>query len=73
MLGQLVQRHEVHRTSILVSADYLTLRSALVTALRPYPEAARAVGTALHTLETEAAADIVASKRPLVLEAEAMQ
>ncbi|MFW6028366.1 MAG: hypothetical protein ACOC9Q_02445 [bacterium] len=70
LLGMLVQRHEVQRTSILVSADYLQLRQAIVTALRPYPEAARAVGQALHALEAEAAQDITDAKRPIMLEAQ---
>jgi hypothetical protein len=61
LLGQLVQHHEVRRTSILISADYLQLRSALLKALRPYPEAARAVGHALHALESAAAEDITAA------------
>ena len=33
LLGQLVQRHEVRSTSILVSHDYIELRSVLVKAL----------------------------------------
>jgi L-serine deaminase len=68
LLGQLVQVHEVRKTSILISADYLALRAALVRALRPYPDAARAVGAALHELETAAAKDITEAKRPLVIE-----
>jgi hypothetical protein len=58
LLGQLVTQHNVTTTSILISADYLALRAAIVAALRPYPEAARAVGRALHALESEAAEDI---------------
>jgi hypothetical protein len=69
LLGQLVQRHEVRSTSILISADYLEVRAALVSALQPYPEAARAVATALHQLESKAASDITASKRPIMIEA----
>jgi hypothetical protein len=46
----------------------LQLRSALMNALRPFPEAAKAVGQALHSLETAAAKDITEAKRPLVLE-----
>jgi hypothetical protein len=69
LLGQLVQRHEVSRTSILVSADYLELRETLLRTLRPFPEAARAVSAALHDLETKAARDIVTSKTPIMLEA----
>ena len=56
------------------SPDYLALRSAIVRALRPFPEAARAVGEALHVLETEAARDITASastRRPVMIEAQA--
>lgn len=64
LLGQLVQHHEVKRTSILVSADYLQLRATIVSAVRPYPEAARTVAAALHALETEAASDIMAASRP---------
>jgi hypothetical protein len=72
LLGMLVQRHEVTHASILISGDYLALRSALLLALKPYPEAARAVGTALHQLETQAAEAIKArgaeGKRPLLIE-----
>lgn len=69
LLGTIVQRHEVTRTSILISADYLQLRQSIVTALRPYPEAARAVGAALHGIETSAAKAITERKQLLVLEA----
>ena len=70
LLGQLVQRHEVRSTSVLISADYLEVRAALVRALQPFPEAARAVAAALHQLESKAAADITAaSMRPLMIEA----
>lgn len=73
LLGQLVQRHDVRHTSILVSPDYLKLRHALVDALRPFPEAAVAVGRALHALESEAAVDITAragkaAPAPLLIE-----
>jgi hypothetical protein len=74
LLGQLVQRHE--STSLLVSPDYLQLRSMLVQALRPFPEAARAVAAALHTLESKAATDITANAakgKPLLLEAKAVE
>jgi hypothetical protein len=73
LLGTIVQRHEVARTSILISADYLELRQAIVAALRPYPEAARAVGAALHGIETNAAQAITEHRQPLVLQAEAVQ
>jgi hypothetical protein len=64
LLGQLVQRHDVRHTSLLVSPDYLKLRAALVTALRPFPEAARAVGAALHLLESDAAKEITDAAKP---------
>jgi hypothetical protein len=61
LLGQLIQVHDVRHTNLLVSPDYLRLRGALVDALRPFPEAARAVGAALHRLESDAATDITAA------------
>jgi hypothetical protein len=61
LLGQLVQVHDVRHTNLLISPDYLKLRSTLVAALRPFPEAARAVGAALHRLEADAATDITAA------------
>jgi hypothetical protein len=69
LVGMLVQVHDVRHTNILISADYLKLRSTLIEALRPYPDAARAVGAALHALESEAATDITeAARKPLVIE-----
>jgi hypothetical protein len=44
-----------HTTNILIAPQYLEMRVALVEALRPYPEAARAVSQALHRIETKAA------------------
>jgi hypothetical protein len=64
LLGQLVVHHDVRHTSVLISQDYLKLRAALVAALRPFPDAARAVGAALHKLEVEAAEEIKAHARP---------
>jgi hypothetical protein len=69
LLGMIVQHHEVRSTSILISPDYLRLRHAIINSLRPFPEAARAVGNALHKLESEAANEIKESKPPLLLEA----
>jgi hypothetical protein len=69
LLGQLVNIHDVRHTSILLSPDYLRLRTALVAALRSFPDAARAVGAALHAMEAEAAQDITArSNAPIVIE-----
>jgi hypothetical protein len=61
LLGQLAVQHSVTHTSVLISQDWLRVRAALVAALRPFPEAARAVGAALHRLEAEAAKDITAA------------
>jgi hypothetical protein len=71
LLGVLVQRTHSTHTSILISADYLALRQAIVTALRSYPEAAAAVGRALAELELSAAKDISERKTPLLLEGSA--
>ena len=70
LLGMLVQRTHSTSTSILISADYLALRSAIVTALKPYPNACVAVGRALAELELSAAKDITERKTPLLLEAQ---
>jgi hypothetical protein len=63
----IVQRHET--CSVLISADYLKLRQSIIYPLRPFPEAAHAVGRALAELELEAAEDIKSSGKPLLLEA----
>jgi hypothetical protein len=68
LLGMIIQRHDVRSTSMLLSADYLQLRATVVAALKPYPDAARAVGAALAKLELAAATEIKAGK-PLLLEA----
>src|SRR5262245_40835970 len=76
LLGQLVQRHEVRSTNLLVSPDYLQLRSVLVSALQPFPAAARAVASALHQLESKAASDSTANAakgKPLLLEGKAIE
>jgi hypothetical protein len=64
LLGQLVQRHEVSHTNLLVSPDYIRLRQVLVDALRPFPDAGRAVAAALHRLESQAAKDITNAAQP---------
>jgi hypothetical protein len=73
LLGQLTQTIDVRHTNLLVSPDYLRLRQVLVDTLRAFPLAARAVGAALHQLESDAARDITAASKargrePLVLE-----
>jgi hypothetical protein len=65
LLGMIVQRTST--TNILISADYLQLRQTIVGALRPFPEAATAVGSALAALELEAAEDIAERKAPLLI------
>lgn len=72
LVGMLISRHEVTHTNILISSDYLQLRGAIVDALKPFPEAARVVGAALHRLETAAAEQIkadAAKGKPILIEA----
>jgi hypothetical protein len=77
LLGQLVQVHDVRTTNLLISADYLKLRSALVGALRPFPAARAAVVAVIQKLESDAAIDISAAagnpkgRAPLVIEHDA--
>jgi hypothetical protein len=72
LLGQIVTHTSHTSMSVLVSSDYIELRSALLTALKPYPAAAQAVGQALHELEMRAAQDIAAKaarrQAPLTIE-----
>jgi len=74
LLGQLVNLHDVRHTSILVSADYIKLRTAIVHALAPFPEARAAVARVLAALEAESAKDITdavkRTKAPLLIEHE---
>jgi hypothetical protein len=58
LLQQFVHVHDVRHSSILISPDYLALRQCLVTTLRAFPDAAIAVGRALHKLESDAAMDV---------------
>jgi len=72
LVGRLLQQftvvHETRSTSILISADYMQLRSTILRALAPFPDAMRAVAAALHGLEVEAAKDITEAKQPLIIE-----
>jgi hypothetical protein len=70
LVGMLVTRHSVTHSNILISADYVLLRSTIASALRKHPEAARDVAHALAELEAAAAQDMADSKRPLLLEAQ---
>lgn len=63
LLGQLINISE-HRQSLLISPDYVALRSALVIALKPFPEAAAAVAQALSRLEATAAEEITRATQP---------
>lgn len=58
LVGELNQHAAKTTINILASPDYLRLRTALVRALQPYPEAARAVAEALYATESAAARDI---------------
>jgi transposase-like protein len=54
-LGEL-QQHHVHTTiSVLVTKEYMELRTALLRALAPFPDARRCVAETLHRLEDSAA------------------
>jgi hypothetical protein len=54
-LGMFAQHHVATSVNITVSEDYLRLRHALIMALRPFPEARRAVAAELHRIEGEIA------------------
>jgi hypothetical protein len=56
--------------NILISEDYLRLRQALTLALRPFPEARRAVADALHRIEGEVANKMLATAGKGPVEAE---
>jgi hypothetical protein len=62
LLGTLTSGH-TSVTNVLVLPAYVELRVGLVDALRPFPDAARAVAAVLHTIEGKAAADIAANPR----------
>jgi hypothetical protein len=58
LVGQLVQVHDVRHVHVLLSEDYIRVRTAIVAALRPHPAAALAVSRALASLEAEGAAAV---------------
>jgi hypothetical protein len=58
LLDQFTVYHQVTNVSLLVSADYIKLRTRLVECLRAHPAAARDVARMLAELEQEAAAEI---------------
>jgi hypothetical protein len=51
--------------NVLIMPAYVEMRVELVNALRPYPEAARAVASVLHTIEHKAAQEMQANPREL--------
>jgi hypothetical protein len=54
-LGEFAQHHRVAHVNMMISPEYLELRSILLRALLPFPEARRAVADAIHRLEMKAA------------------
>ena len=59
-LGLFVQHHTSTSVSLLLSEDYLRMRQALILALKPYPEARRAVAEAMQRIEGETASKMMA-------------
>jgi transposase-like protein len=68
-LGELQQHSTKTVLNVMVSAEYLALRAALVRALQPYPEARAAVARVLHSMESDAAQQIA---RPPVIDVPAL-
>jgi hypothetical protein len=64
LLGQLSTTHHVKHSSVLLTPDYLKLRSTLVQALKPFPQAAQAVARALYAVESDAAKEITDAAKP---------
>lgn len=54
LLGEITTAAQHTTNNLIVSQDYLELRSALVQALRPYPKARRAVAEVLQNMEATA-------------------
>jgi hypothetical protein len=68
-LGELQQHSTKTIVNVLVSAEYLAMRNALVRALAPFPEARRAVAQVLHSMEGDAAQQIA---QPQVIDVPAL-
>jgi hypothetical protein len=64
LVGSLSSGHTTIN-NVLIQPQYVDMRVCLVNALRPFPEAARAVAAVLHQIESKAAADIAADPREL--------
>jgi hypothetical protein len=66
LTGKLVGSLGIGHTTVnnvLVLPQYVELRVDLINALRPFPDAAKAVAAVLHRLESKAAADIAADNQ----------
>jgi hypothetical protein len=55
LVGEFAQHHVSTSVSVLISPEYLELRSALLRALQPFPAARAAVVQEIHQLEAKAA------------------
>jgi hypothetical protein len=60
-LGLFSQVHTSTQVSVLLSEDYLRVRQALYLAMKPFPEARRALAEAMQRIESEAAQKMLAS------------
>jgi hypothetical protein len=60
--GELQKNSPTSVTNIVLSPAYLDLRAALLRALRPYPDAARAVVAAFHRAEAGLAGPVIEAK-----------
>jgi len=65
LLGDLHHGGSTTINNVLVMPAYVEMRVELVNALRPFPDAARAVASVLHTIEHKAAEAIKADTREL--------
>ena len=70
--GELLPVAGVNITNLVVSADYIRLRSDLLAALRPFPEAARAVAAVFARTGERAALEMQRSV-PRVIDATATE
>ena len=64
LLGELVTHHQTTVNQLIVQPEYIQLRDELIRALRPYPEARRAVAQVLKKVEG-AEPDFTGSPRQL--------
>ena len=58
LVGELNSRAPRVVNNVLILPQYLELRTSLVRALQPFPEAAQAVAQVLRTIETDGAKEI---------------